>query len=70
MAGALIAVLLIAPPSADFIKIMEPAQVTQFFRERMFPQHGWFQSRMASTASIPSGQHAAAAEPKPGSRAE
>jgi hypothetical protein len=45
LAGALIAVLMITPPSGEFRQIMNPAQVTQFFRERMFPQDGWFKSR-------------------------
>lgn len=61
MAGALIATLLIAPPSAEFRHIMKPSQVTQFFKERMFPQNGWFQSRTLDTASAPSERHTASA---------
>ena len=53
MAGALAATLIVSPPSADFRRIMQPSQVTQFFRERMFPQNGWFQSRIAQTAASP-----------------
>jgi len=53
MAGALVATLLITPPSEDFRRIMQPHQVTQFFRERMFPQNGWFQSRAAVMAEVP-----------------
>ena len=53
MAGALLVALMIAPPSADFRKIMQPSEVTEFFRQRMFPQDGWFQSRLANTASLP-----------------
>jgi hypothetical protein len=52
MAGALLAMLMVSPPSADFRHIIRPSQVTQFFRERMLPQNGWFQSRTAETASI------------------
>jgi hypothetical protein len=39
---------------------MEPSQVTQFFRERMFPQNGWFQSRTASVAEPWRSRHTAA----------
>lgn len=59
MAGALLAILLIAPPSAEFRKIMEPSQVTQFFKQRMFPQDGWFQSRMAGNAAALQNDHTA-----------
>ncbi|WP_088346421.1 MULTISPECIES: metal-dependent hydrolase [Rhodomicrobium] len=61
MAGALVACLMITPPSADFRHIMQPSVVSHFFRERMFPQNGWFQSRMADTASIPGERRAASA---------
>jgi hypothetical protein len=70
MAGALIATLMIAPPSAEFRRIMEPSQVTQFFRERMFPQNGWFQSRTASVADPWRGRHTAATSAVPPSRTE
>ncbi len=50
MAGAVVALLMIAPPSGEFRRIMEPSQVSHFFKERMFPQNGWFQSRMADLA--------------------
>jgi hypothetical protein len=63
MLGALIATLLISPPSKEFVEIMKPAQVTQFFRERMFPQNGWFQSRTANLATAREQQSAAASEP-------
>lgn len=53
MAGALLVALMIAPPSAEFRKIMKPSQVTEFFRYRMFPQNGWFQSRIASALALP-----------------
>jgi hypothetical protein len=53
MAGALVAALLVTPPSEEFRRIMKPSQVTQFFRERMLPQKGWFQSRSADMAAIP-----------------
>lgn len=59
MAGALVAILLFAPPSAEFRKIMEPSQVTEFFKERMFPQNGWFQSRILGTASVRQGGYIA-----------
>lgn len=62
MGGALLACLMITPPSGDFRHIMQPSQVSQFFRERMFPQNGWFQGRLASTASIPEAQRAASAQ--------
>ena len=61
MAGALIAMLLIAPPSAQFRQIMQPSQVTQFFKERMFPQNGWFRSRAANMAATASTQRTASA---------
>lgn len=63
MGGALVAMLLITPPSEEFRRIMKPSVVTQFFRERMFPQNGWFRSRMADVAAhpAPSGGTASAA---------
>jgi hypothetical protein len=53
MAGALVATLLITPPSEEFRRLMQPAQVSEFFRERMFPQNGWFQGRSANMAGLP-----------------
>ncbi|MGB0087251.1 MAG: metal-dependent hydrolase [Rhodomicrobiaceae bacterium] len=61
MAGALVAVLLITPPSAEFRHIMKPSQISEFFRERMFPQNGWFKSRAAATAAIPDAHQTASA---------
>ncbi len=62
MAGALVALVMVAPPSAEFRTIMEPSQVAQFFKERMFPQNGWFQSRVAKAASISLDRHTASME--------
>jgi hypothetical protein len=70
MGGALVATLLITPPSEEFRRIMRPAQVTQFFRERMLPQKGWFQSRSADMAQMPSSGSTASVVPRPGTRAE
>jgi hypothetical protein len=70
MAGALILVLMISPPSAEFRRIMQPAQVTQFFKQRMFPQNGWFQSRPANMAATPGPQRSAAANAPADRRAE
>lgn len=47
MAGAVVAGLMVSPPAREFIEIIKPQQVTEFFRQRMFPQNGWFRSRMA-----------------------
>jgi ABC-type multidrug transport system fused ATPase/permease subunit len=47
MAGALLALLLVSPPSAEFRSIIEPSQVNEFFRQRMLPQNGWFKGRTA-----------------------
>lgn len=63
MLGALIAVLIVSPPAKDFLQIMKPAQVAQFFRERMFPQNGWFQSRGANVAESRQQQSASAGGP-------
>lgn len=52
MAGALCASLMISPPSAEFWSIVKPSQLSQFFRERLLPQDGWFQARMAQAATI------------------
>jgi hypothetical protein len=52
MLGALFIALAMAPSAADFMRIMRPGQVTQFFRERMFPQGRWFEMR-AQTAGNP-----------------
>lgn len=39
----------VTPPVREFAEIMQPKQVTQFFRERMFPQGRWFSPRPAET---------------------
>jgi hypothetical protein len=53
MAGALLALLLVSPPSAEFRSIIKPSQVSEFFRERMLPQNGWFKGRIAqATVSV------------------
>ncbi len=52
MAGAVVALLMVAPPSAEFRSIMRPSEVTQFFRERMLPQDGWFKARTAQAAMM------------------
>jgi hypothetical protein len=70
MAGALVATLLITPPSEDFRRIMRPGQVTQFFRERMLPQNGWFKSRMAGLAQMPSPASTASVVPPALARTE
>jgi len=70
MAGALVATLLVTPPSEEFRRIMQPHQVTQFFRERMFPQKGWFQSRSAGMAALPHGGGTASVAPNSSTRAE
>lgn len=57
MGGALVATLLITPPSEEFRRLMQPGQVTEFFRERMFPQNGWFKGRAANMAGLPQGEH-------------
>jgi len=53
MLAALAVVLPLTPPSDDFIQIMRPAQVSQFFRERMFPQGRWFEMRAAEAVALP-----------------
>jgi hypothetical protein len=70
MAGALVATLLITPPSEKFRRIMRPGQVTQFFRERMLPQKGWFQSRMADMAPMPKVDTTASVVPPAAARTE
>jgi hypothetical protein len=70
MAGALVATLLVTPPSEEFRRIMQPHQVTQFFRERMFPQKGWFQSRTADMAAVPVSGSTASVAPGSSTRAE
>jgi len=62
MAGALIVALMIAPPSAEFRRIMKPAQVSEFFRDRMLPQGQWFESRMSEQAAVSHPQHAASVD--------
>jgi hypothetical protein len=61
MTGALCALLIISPPSAEFLSIMKPSQVTQFFRERLLPQDGWFKARMAQAAIASENQQTAEA---------
>jgi hypothetical protein len=51
MFAALFVTLAVAPPTQQFLEIMRPKQVTQFFRERMFPQGRWFQMRAAEMAA-------------------
>jgi membrane-bound metal-dependent hydrolase YbcI (DUF457 family) len=70
MAGALVATLLVTPPSEEFRRIMRPGQVTQFFRERMFPQNGWFQARMADMTAVPASASTASVVPSSSTRAE
>jgi hypothetical protein len=55
MLAALIIALAMAPSAVDFLQVMRPAQVTQFFRERTFPQgRQWFEMR-TQTADNPTG---------------
>jgi hypothetical protein len=49
---------------------MRPGQVTQFFRERMLPQNGWFKSRMAGLAQMPSPASTASVVPPALARTE
>jgi hypothetical protein len=58
MLGCLFIVLAMAPSATDFLRIMRPAQVTQFFRERMLPQGRWFEMRAPVTATIPHSEDA------------
>lgn len=53
MAAALFISLALAPSAMDFLRIMRPVQVTQFFRERMLPQGRWFQMRAPVNAAAP-----------------
>jgi hypothetical protein len=60
MLAIVVGLVPLAPPAGPFLEIMRPKQVTQFFRERMFPQTGWFKVRGAmygtsveQTASTP-----------------
>ena len=50
MFAALFIAFAAAPPTQEFLEVMRPKQVTQFFRERMFPQGRWFQMRPAEFA--------------------
>ena len=50
MLGALLVALVAAPSATDFLRIMRPTQVSQFFRERMLPHGGWFEKRAPVTA--------------------
>lgn len=67
MLGALFIALPMAPPHQDFVAIMRPQQITQFFRERMFPQGRWFEMRAAETAAAhqPEGTTGAVPQPEP-----
>jgi hypothetical protein len=51
MFAALFVSFAMAPSPKEFISLMRPDQVTQFFRERMFPQGRWFQMRAAEMAA-------------------
>jgi hypothetical protein len=51
MFAALFICLAAAPSPSQFIEIMRPKLVTQFFRERMFPQGRWFEMRAADVAA-------------------
>jgi hypothetical protein len=75
MLAALFIALAMAPSPMDFLHIMRPVQVTQFFRERMFPQGRWFEMRAPVNAVTPEPQHTGATPaqpgtPAPGQRAE
>jgi hypothetical protein len=50
MAGALFISLAMAPSAADFLHVMRPREVSQFFQERMLPQGRWFEMRAPVTA--------------------
>jgi hypothetical protein len=51
MFAALFIALAAAPSPQEFLSIMRPEQVSQFFRERMFPQGRWFEMRAAEIAA-------------------
>jgi LexA-binding, inner membrane-associated putative hydrolase len=51
MLGALFIALAMAPSASDFLRIMHPDQVSQFFRQRMFPQGRWFEMRAPVAAA-------------------
>jgi hypothetical protein len=70
MFAALFIVLAAAPSPREFISIMRPREVTQFFRERMFPQGRWFQMRAAEIAAHQSSPEATGATPSPPQAAE
>jgi hypothetical protein len=53
------------PPHQDFLAIMRPQQITQFFRERMFPQGRWFEMRAAETAATHQPDGTTGAVPQP-----
>lgn len=65
MLGALIMVLPLTPPHQDFLAIMRPQQISQFFRERMFPQGRWFEMRAAETAAAHQPEQTTGAVPQP-----
>ena len=50
MAAALFITLAMAPSPADFLHVMRPREVSQFFQERMLPQGRWFEMRAPVTA--------------------
>lgn len=66
MFAALCIAVAMAPPSQQFIELMQPKQLTQFFRERMFPQGRWFQIRPAEVAMRQSQSDATGSTPRPG----
>lgn len=65
MLGALIIVLPLTPPHQDFLAIMRPQEITQFFRERMFPQGRWFEMRAAETVAAHQPEGTTGATPQP-----
>jgi hypothetical protein len=50
MLAAAVVIVPVTPPVREFAEIMQPKQVTQFFRERMFPRGRWFSPRPAEAA--------------------
>jgi hypothetical protein len=52
MAGAVLALLMVSPPSDEFRSIIQPSQVSKFFQERMLPQEGWFKGRVAGAVTV------------------
>jgi LexA-binding, inner membrane-associated putative hydrolase len=64
MLAALFITLAMAPPASDFLRVMRPTEVSQFFRERMLPQGRWFAPRPAETVATHEAE-ATAAMPAP-----